>query len=177
MKKKLVKIYKKFKHSVRLFLESNEQIDDMYLNSQIKKIDSLYGNEDVNEKKIVFTNYMGRGYGCNCKYLAENIIARNKDYDLVWLINKNEDVSVFPEQIRLVDYQSQEALYELSTAKYWVSNYHLSYFIKKGLRKKENQVYIQMWHGAFGIKKKQRLFIKNIWELVMEKQQKEFLKK
>ena len=99
---------------------------------------------------------MGRGYGCNCKYLVENIISENKDYDLVWLVNENEDYSVFPKNIRLVNYQSQQALYELATAKFWISNYHLSYFIKKGLRKKDNQFYIQMWHGSFGIKKIER---------------------
>ena len=156
VKKKIKKAYKKFRHSVRLFLESNEKLDDIYLNQKNNQIEKIYGNEKINEKKIVFTNYMGRGYGCNCKYLAENIIANNKDYELVWLVNQNEDVSVFPEQIRLVNYQSQEAMYELSTAKFWISNYHLSYFIKKGLRKKDNQVYIQMWHGSFGIKKIER---------------------
>lgn len=156
MKKELIKVFKKFKHSVRLFLESSDKLNDLYLNSKKNKLEKLYCNEEVDNKKIVFTNYMGRGYGCNCKYLAENIISENKDYDLVWLVNENEDYSVFPKNIRLVNYQSQQALYELATAKFWISNYHLSYFIKKGLRKKDNQFYIQMWHGSFGIKKIER---------------------
>ena len=156
MKKELIKGFKKFKHSVRLFLESSDKLNDLYLNSKKNKLEKLLCNEKVNNKKIVFTNYMGRGYGCNCKYLAENIISENKDYDLVWLVNENEDYSVFPKNIRLVNYQSQQALYELATAKFWISNYHLSYFIKKGLRKKDNQFYIQMWHGSFGIKKIER---------------------
>lgn len=37
MKKKLVKGYKKFRHSVRLALESNEIVDDMYLASKAKR--------------------------------------------------------------------------------------------------------------------------------------------
>ena len=156
MKKELIKVFKKFKHSVRLFMESSDKLNDLYLNSKKNKLEKLYCNEEVDNKKIVFTNYMGRGYGCNCKYLAENIISENKDYDLVWLVNENEDYSVFPKNIRLVNYQSQQALYELATAKFWISNYHLSYFIKKGLRKKDNQFYIQMWHGSFGIKKIER---------------------
>ena len=92
MKKELIKVFKKFKHSVRLFLESSDKLNDLYLNSKKNKLEKLYCNEEVDNKKIVFTNYMGRGYGCNCKYLAENIISENKDYDLVWLVNENEEV-------------------------------------------------------------------------------------
>ena len=153
MKKKLVKGYKKFRHSVRLALESNEKIDDIYLASKAKKMYGNLKNEELNDKKIVFTNYMGRGYGCNCKYLVEEILERKLDYDLVWLINESEDKSAFPKEVRLVDYKSEEALRELATAKFLVSNYHLNYFIKKGFRKSDNQVYLQMWHGSFGIKK------------------------
>ncbi len=153
MKKKLVKGYKKFRHSVRLALESNEIIDNMYLASKEKKLKHEFKDEEINDKKIVFTNYMGRGYGCNCKYLVEEIVARKSDYELVWLINDSEDKSVFPKEVRLVNYKSEEALRELATAKFLVSNYHLNYFIKKGFRKSDKQVYIQMWHGSFGIKK------------------------
>ena len=60
MKKKLVKGYKKFRHSVRLALESNEKIDDIYLASKAKKMYGNLKNEELNDKKIVFTNYMGR---------------------------------------------------------------------------------------------------------------------
>ena len=67
VKKKIKKAYKKFRHSVRLFLESNEKLDDIYLNQKNNQIEKIYGNEKINEKKIVFTNYMGRGYGCNCR--------------------------------------------------------------------------------------------------------------
>ncbi|MBE5934334.1 MAG: CDP-glycerol--poly(glycerophosphate) glycerophosphotransferase [Lachnospiraceae bacterium] len=156
MKKKILKQYKKFRHSVRLALESNEVIDDMYLASKAKALDKQHKDMEINSKKIVFTNYMGRGYGCNCKYLVEEIISEGLDYELVWLMNENEDSSVFPKEVRLVNYKSDEALYELSTSKFLISNYHLNYFIKKGFRKKEEQVYIQMWHGSFGIKKIER---------------------
>ena len=104
MKKKLIREYKKFKHSVRLALESNDTIDDLYLASNIKKVNKEYGNCSIDDNKIVFTNYMGRGYGCNCKYLVKEILRRKLDYKLVWLINDNEDRSVFPKEVKLVDY-------------------------------------------------------------------------
>ena len=155
MKKKLIKTYKKFRHSVRLALESNETIDELYIKNKnrefLKNYDGL-----VNDKKIVLINYMGRGYGCNCKYLANEIIRQQLDYELVWLVNENEDKDAFPSKINLVDYKSSKALEELATAKFIISNYHLNYFIKKGFSKKEEQVYIQLWHGSLGIKKIER---------------------
>lgn len=152
MKKKLIKLYKKFRHSVRLVLESNETIDDMFLASKHKEFMKKYDSEVV-PRKIILINYMGRGYGCNCKYLAAEIIDKKLDYELVWLVNQNEDRTAFPKEIRLVDYKSEEALRELASAQYIFANYHLNYFIKKGFKKKDNQVYLQMWHGSLGIKK------------------------
>lgn len=170
MKKILYQGYKNLRHNVRLLLESNDKINELRLNNKSRKFNSRYGKCKINDTKIVFSNYMGRGYGCNCKYLAEEILKRNLGYDIVWIINSNEDASVFPPNIRLIDYSSDEALYELATAKFWISNYHFSYFIKKGLTKKDGQYYIQMWHGSFGIKKIERHavanFESNMWRKV-----------
>lgn len=111
----------------------------------------------IQKNKIVFSNYMGRGYGCNPKYIAEEILKRKLDYDLVWLISDEEKINNFPKGIRLVNYHSKEALKELMTAKIWVNNYHKAKFIKSGLIKKEGQIYIQTWHGSLGIKKIEKL--------------------
>ena len=156
MKKLLYRYYKNIRHNTRLLLESNDVINEIYLKNKNRVLINKFGKCKINDKKIVFSNYMGRGYGCNCKYLAEELLRQNNDYDLVWVINPNEDVSIFPKGIRVVDYTSEDALYELMTAKFWISNYHLSYFIKKGLIKRDEQIYIQMWHGSFGIKKIER---------------------
>ena len=111
----------------------------------------------VQNNKIVFCNSKGkRGYGCNPKYIAEEIIKRRLPYELVWLVDKhskNIDFSEFPSQIRLVDFRSKEALKELATAKVWIDNQAKIYHTKKGLNKKKEQLYIQTWHGSLGIKK------------------------
>lgn len=170
MRKKIYGQYKKIRHSVRLLLESNEKINDSKLDRKSEEFITKYGEYPIDEKKIVFSNYMGRGYGCNCKYLAEEIIKQNKDYNMVWIINSDEDASVFPANVRLVNYSSEQALYELATAKFWISNYHFSAFIKKGLTKRPGQYYIQMWHGSFGIKKIERHAVEsmesNMWRQV-----------
>lgn len=133
----------------------------MFLGIPIRIDQSKYYREicetlPVQKDKIVFENFNGNSYGCNPKYIAEEIIRRNLPYDLVWLVRsvtKEKEKNVFPEKIRLVGYGSKQALKELASAKIWIDNQRKNYFLKKGLRKKEGQYYIQTWHGSLGIKK------------------------
>lgn len=111
-------------------------------------------NLPIQPNKIVFDNYMGKGYGCNGKYVAEALLSMGKDFDIVWTVqNPIEQRELFPEQVRLVQYGSQEAMREYATAGVWVQNYQLVHYLNKGMLKKAGQTYIQMWHGSFGIKK------------------------
>lgn len=108
----------------------------------------------VKPNKIIFDNYMGRGYGCNGKYVTEALIRMGIDADIVWTV-KDPDAQkdAFPKQVRLVRYASGEAMAEYATAGVWASNYHMMQYLHMGLLKKPEQTYIQMWHGSFGIKK------------------------
>lgn len=104
--------------------------------------------------KIVFDNYMGKGYGCNGKYVTEALLKKKQDLDIVWTVKDIEGQRKdFPKQVRLVEYGSKEAMYEYATAGVWACNYQLVHYLNKGLLKKPGQTYIQMWHGSFGIKK------------------------
>ena len=107
----------------------------------------------LEEKKIVLVNFGGNGYGCNPKYIADEVIRRNLPYKLVWLANGNIDKKDFPKEIHVVDWNSKYALREIATAKYVISNIRLNKFINKGWEKREGQYYIQTWHGSLGIKK------------------------
>lgn len=123
-----------------------------------KEYHAAYDNVPVQENKIVFENYMGGGYGCNCKYVLQQLLMMPQDFvdtlDLVWIVqNAAKQKDRFPAQVRLVEYDSQEAFAELATAKLWVRNFHMVRYLNRGLLKKPEQVYIQMWHGSFGIKK------------------------
>ena len=98
------------------------------------------------QRKVVFVNFYGRGFGDNPKYIAEEILKEKLGYDLVWLVaDMNE---LFPTGIRKVKFFSLKCKYELSTAKIIVSN------TKRRLpyRKSESQYYIQTWHGGFPLK-------------------------
>ena len=106
------------------------------------------------KNKIVFSNYFGKSYGCNPKYIADEIIRQNLPYELVWLVrNPEEHISEFPKQVRLVRYLSPESYTELASAKVWVDNTRKKPYWEQGLIKKKEQVYIQTWHGPLGMKK------------------------
>ncbi len=123
-----------------------------YLNHfYIRNAKKRYG---IIPNKIVFSNYMGNNYGCNPKYICEELLKTN-NFDLVWLVKDEISKEDFPKGVRIVPYQSKAALKELATAKIWVDNYHKSFHLSRGgfgIKSKE-QVFIQTWHGSFGIKK------------------------
>ena len=107
----------------------------------------------VNRRKIVFCCIEGTtGYTCNPKYIAEELIKRNRQkntkevYELVWLVN---DISKeFPKEINAVKNTLWNRAYHLSTAGVWIDN------SRKQLeaRKRKGQIYIQTWHAKLGFK-------------------------
>lgn len=104
----------------------------------------------IRQNKIVFSAFEGGGYGCNPKYIAEELIRRmqkyNKDYELIWLVN---DLSKeFPNKVHKVKNNLWNRAYHLSTAKVWVDNARKNY----GTRKRKGQLYIQTWHGQNSLK-------------------------
>src|SRR5690606_40939958 len=55
----------------------------------------------IKKNKIVICNFYGRGYGDNGKYIVEEILKENKDYDVVWLLRKEfRENSGLPTNIR-----------------------------------------------------------------------------
>ena len=101
----------------------------------------------IDNTKIVFSSYLGQGYGDNPKYIAEHIIEQNKKYKLVWLV-KNTN-SKFPDEIIAVKYRSLRSIYELCTAKVWIDNRRKPIYI----RKRKGQYYIMTWHSNIALKK------------------------
>ena len=100
----------------------------------------------VKKNKIIFNNFCGKGYGDNPKYIADEILKREKKCDLVWMVNDIEES--MPNGIRTVLANSRRGRYELATSKIIICN------VKHALvfNKKKSQYYIQTWHGSFGLK-------------------------
>lgn len=100
--------------------------------------------------QIVFDNFNGHGYGCNPKYIAEEIISRKLPYRLVWVVDAN--TYSFPEQIDTVRINSLKYFRTLATSKVWVDNVRK----ETNIRKKPGQLYIQVWHGFVPFKKMEK---------------------
>lgn len=100
----------------------------------------------LSKKKVVFRNFGGKGFSDNPKYIAEEILKRGYNYDIVWLVDGDYDD--IPKQIRRVKNSTLRSAYELSTANVIVIN------TKDALCcfKKEKQYLIQTWHATFGPK-------------------------
>lgn len=92
----------------------------------------------VKNNKIVVSNFYGKGYGDNPKYLVEELLKYNK-LDIVWLIKKPKDLSI-PSNIRQVKIFSVQSVYELLTGKVWIDNCR-KYFFTIFLRKKRRYIY------------------------------------
>lgn len=105
----------------------------------------------VKKNKIVFWSFEGtRGYCCNPKYVADELIRREKQegksYELVWLAQKQEEQ--FPKDIKRASNGLWSRAYHLSTAGVWVGNTRTFW----GTKKRKQQTYIQTWHGTICIK-------------------------
>ena len=108
---------------------------------------ALHLPDVIDNRKVVFVNFMGRGYGCNPKYIAKEILRQNLPLDLVWLVKDlNEPM---PAGIRKVLYGSVDSVYELATAKVIVTN-------TKNLlpfpNKRQGQYFIMTWHSGIAFK-------------------------
>lgn len=100
----------------------------------------------INNKKVIFDNFGGRGFGDDPKYIAQELLKRNKGIKMIWVTS---DMSTdIPKGIKKVKYGTIRASYHWATSKVWVDN------IKNTLRvdKKKGQYYIQTWHSTLGFK-------------------------
>lgn len=100
----------------------------------------------VQPQKVVFSNFFGKPYGDNPKYIAEELLKRSLAWDIVWLL-ADMDMPL-PEGIRPVQFGSQQAMKEMASAKYLVVNIRNIHRPKK----KKKQILLQTWHGGLGFK-------------------------
>ena len=132
--------------------QQNEQLKAAYQNvvnayqGVFLQSTKFFKKFEIIPNKIVFISYDGKGYGCNPKYIAEEILRRNLPVDMVWLVdNPNYPM---PEKIRKVPYNTLDSIYELSTAQVIITNEMTRMLFEK----KKDQYVIMTWHGAWGLK-------------------------
>lgn len=104
----------------------------------------------INNNKIVFSSFHGTQYSDSPRYISECLLniaeSENMDLDVVWITNGSFEL---PSNVRAVIQGTRDAIYEMATAKVWVDN------TRKELwdRKRNNQYYVQTWHGGTALKK------------------------
>lgn len=121
-------------------------------------------SQPINPKKVLFTTFTG-GYTCNPKAIANEIIKRKLPWELVWATTLTGTKNI-PSSIKTVLQGSAEFYQEAATSKMWISNGIAMTFL--GAFKKKEQIFIQTWHGAIGLKRldtnKEKLWIKQTKE-------------
>lgn len=105
----------------------------------------------IKKNKIVMWTFEGTGgYGCSPKYIAEEILKRNREgkheLEIFWLL---KDVNKeFPKEIKKIKSTLWTRAYHLSTARFWVANTRTFY----GTKKRKGTTYFQTWHGTVAVK-------------------------
>lgn len=98
----------------------------------------------VDDHTVIFIAFHGRGYTCNPKYIHQEMIRQHRfdDYRLVWAVKKPKTTAI--EHSYTIRYNSLRYFYYMCKSKYWIVNCKLPKYIQK----KNNQVYLQTWHGT-----------------------------
>lgn len=98
----------------------------------------------INNKIILFVSYHGKGYLCNPKYLHKYMIKdeKYKEFKYIWAVKNKKNIDI--PNAKIVRYNGLSYFYYLARSKYWVINCKMPKYIMK----KENQIYLQTWHGT-----------------------------
>lgn len=103
----------------------------------------------IKKNLITVCTFEGKGgFGCNPKYLVQELHKRHPEYAFVWFVNKTSWEKEFPEYIRKVPNTLWSRAYWLSTSKVWIDNYRKPY----GTCKRKGQYYLNVNHYTIVIK-------------------------
>ena len=93
----------------------------------------------IDKKLVSVCTFEGKGgFGCNPRYIVEELHRRNPEYEFIWFVNDmNKE---FPDYIRKVPNDLKNRAYWLSTSKIWIDNYRKPY----GTIKRKGQYYCKM---------------------------------
>ena len=141
------RIVKFFDPVIQFFIDRDEAIGTRQRRKLLK-------DAKIIPNRIVFGTFQNC-YTCNCKYVADEILRRGLDYELIFLVNADvfyhKEKYNIPEGVKLVWRGSLASYFALGKVKFWIDN--ALNCIWKEMPKKPEQVYIDLWHGSLGIKR------------------------
>lgn len=101
----------------------------------------------IDKSLVAVCTFEGKGgFGCNPKYVVEELHKQNSKYKFVWFVNDMD--RDFPGYIKKVPNTLWSRAYWLSRAGVWIDNYRKPY----GTCKRKGQYYLNTNHYTIGIK-------------------------
>ena len=107
----------------------------------------------ISRKKILFISHLGKGYGCNPKYICEYLHNSHPgEFKLHWVYDSTcFSKDNIPQGILPVSMYSLRFIYDILTCGFLISNTRLPLWFDYKNRK--GQCYIQTWHSSLRLKK------------------------
>lgn len=104
----------------------------------------------IDKKLVSVCTFEGKGgFGCNPKYVVQELHKKRPDIKFVWFVNKDVfNQKKFPDYIKKVPNTLWSRAYWLSRSKVWIDNYRKPY----GTVKRKGQYYLNTNHYTLSIK-------------------------
>lgn len=118
----------------------------LYLGKKAESFSKISEGTEIDSKLVLFESFQGRSYACSPKAIYEYMVNSQEysDYRYVWVFRDVKAHGKFPENTKLVKFDSDESYEYYSKAGTWIVNSRLRDFIVP----KEGQKYVQCWHGT-----------------------------
>ncbi len=121
----------------------------LYWGLQQKRYEQIARNVPIDEKLIFFESFFGRWYADSPKAIYEAMLqdSRFDDYIFIWSFRPDVEIDVSrfdTERTIFIKRGRQEYFQALATAKYIIINTRLPEYVYP----KEEQIYVQCWHGT-----------------------------
>ena len=106
----------------------------------------------IKRNKIMFISHLGKGYGCNPKYICEYLRNYHSgEFKLHWVYDPTcSSKDEIPQGVLPVSMYSLRFIYDILTCGFLISNTRLPIWFNFKNRKK--QCYIQTWHSSLRLK-------------------------
>lgn len=148
----MIKIKKKIKRIIKKFFQSSYFLKNVESKIQEWRKKRYYKKYclplPIDNHLILFESFLGKQYACSPKaiYEAMKKDSRYDDYRFVWAFrNADEKRKIMADKRTIiVKYGSRKYFRMYARAKYWVSNWRIS----EAIQKKDEQIFVQTWHGT-----------------------------
>lgn len=147
-----MKLKKRIKRACVEYGKKHHWFQTLYRDAQYRHGRRLYNKNDyildTDNKMVIFEAFMGRQYACSPKAIYQKMLndERFDDFTFIWAFKKPAKFMFLEDNKNtfVVKWRSKIYYQYYGTAKYWITNSRLNEII----RKRDDQVYIQCWHGT-----------------------------